>query len=35
VSFSAVTRDGRKDVLAWIDRALAAWTDGGQTREGK
>jgi GTP-binding protein len=34
VAFSAVTRDGRKDVLAWIDRALAAWTDSGPPRAG-
>ena len=34
VAFSAVTRDGRKEVLAWIDRALAAWTDGGPRHAG-
>jgi GTP-binding protein len=34
VAFSAVTRDGRKEVLAWIDRALAAWTDAGPRRAG-
>jgi len=30
VGFSAVTRDGRRDVVAWIDRVLAAWRDGGR-----
>jgi len=28
VGFSAVTRHGRQEILAWIDRAVAGWPDG-------
>ena len=35
VGFSAVTRDGRRDILGWIDRVLAAWQDGGPAHGGR
>jgi len=35
VAFSAVTRDGRKEILDWIDRTLAGWKDGGPGHGGK
>ncbi len=34
VAFSAVTRDGRKEILGWIDRTLADWKDGGRRNGG-
>jgi GTP-binding protein len=32
VGFSAVTRDGKREILAWIDRTLEAWRHAGGFR---
>jgi GTP-binding protein len=35
VGFSAVTRDGRKEILGWIDRALVEWRNGNLLERGE